>query len=258
MPPRSPVAGQPDTGQIEAMGRFIQYAIGDIHGMLDRLQLLYARIREDMAMTKADARLVHLGDYIDRGPDSYGVIEAVIAMEAEGKARGFEVVSLRGNHEQMLLDAYEDPEGGPFRTWVYNGGDMAVASYARMFAGHPERWTQVIPHAHIKWLNSLPTILRDEDNSLVFVHAGIDPAVFPNCEDNIRIWTRSEKFFDFTRWPVRPQLKGLKVIHGHTPTDTLQAEVQRHRINVDSGCVYGGRLSCVALEAGQNPRILAV
>lgn len=240
------------------MGRFIQYAIGDIHGMLSRLTQLYALIREDMARTKAEARIIHLGDYVDRGPDSRGVIEAVMAMQAEGEARGYPVVALRGNHEQMMLDAYEDPEGPSYRSWVYNGGDMALASYARAHPGPVHSWTKLIPHAHLSWLSNLPTILQDEARGLVFVHAGIDPETYPQCSDSLRIWTRSEKFFDLTRWPVRPQLKGLKVIHGHTPTDTMQAEIQRHRINVDSGCVYGGRLSCVALEQGENPRILAV
>jgi serine/threonine protein phosphatase 1 len=240
------------------MARFIQYAIGDIHGMLDRLRQLHALIREDMARTKAEARIVHLGDYVDRGPDSRGVIEAVMAMQAEGRAHGYPVLALRGNHEQMMLDAYEDPTGAAYRNWMFNGGDMALASYARAFPGPFDRWTQLIPQSHLGWLAGLPTMIQDEARGLVFVHAGIDPEAFPHCPDALRIWTRSEKFFDFTRWPIRPALKGLKVIHGHTPTDTMAAEIHRHRINVDSGCVYGGRLSCVALETGENPRILAV
>lgn len=240
------------------MGRFIQYAIGDIHGMLDRLRMMHARIREDIAMSGATARVVHLGDYIDRGPDSHGVIEAVMAFEAECAARGVTCVSLRGNHEQMMLDAYEDPEGPDTRHWLSNGGDMALQSYVRAHRAPVDRWTQTIPYTHLKWLNALPTIFRDDERQIVFVHAGIDPASFPECDDDIRIWTRSARFFEFARWPARDVLKNLKVIHGHTPTDSLEAEVHPHRINVDSGCVYGGRLSCVALEEGAPPRILAV
>lgn len=244
------------------MGRFIQYAIGDIHGMLDRLRGVHARIREDMALTKAEARVIHLGDYIDRGPDSHGVVEAVMAFEAEGKRRGFEVVNLRGNHEQMLLDAYQDADGRAFHQWQVNGGDMALLSYARAYAeaGRPpvQTWSQVIPFEHVRWMNALRTILRDEERGFVFVHAGIDPTAFPACDDATRIWTRSERFFDHARWPLRPELTGIQVIHGHTPTDSLEADVHPHRINVDSGCVYGGKLSCVAVEKGERPRILAV
>jgi serine/threonine protein phosphatase 1 len=244
------------------MARSITYAIGDIHGMLAQLQLLYAVIREDAARHSAQQRIIHLGDYLDRGPDSAGVIIAVMAMEAEGRTFGFEVISLRGNHEQMLLDAYNNPDPARFRTWCYNGGDIALGSYARRAhktaAAIGDDWKKLIPHDHLAWLAALPTRHIDTANKWVFVHAGIDPQRYPECSEEVRIWTRSEMFFDFTNWPIRTPLKGLKVIHGHTPTDDFQADIHRHRINVDTGCVYGGVLSCVALEAGENPRILSV
>jgi serine/threonine protein phosphatase 1 len=99
-------------------------------------------------------------------------------------------------------------------------------------------------------------MLRDEQRKLVFVHGGIDPKMFPNCSDEIRMWTRSEKFFRSARWPDRHELKNILVVHGHTPTDDFEPDLQPRRINIDTGACFGGPLTSVVLAPGEPPRFL--
>jgi serine/threonine protein phosphatase 1 len=105
-------------------------------------------------------------------------------------------------------------------------------------------------------MRNLPTIFRDETRGLVFVHGGIDPKVFPQCSDEIRLWTRSQKFFDPGRWPDRPELEGVVVVHGHTPTRDFAPHMNARRINVDTGACFGGPLTSVVLAPGLAPRFL--
>lgn len=240
------------------MQRFIQYAIGDIHGMRDQLEALHALIGRDIREADAKARIIHLGDYVDRGPDSFGVLEYLIAFEVLAAARGWEAVALRGNHEQMFLDALENPNSSALLHWLENGGEETLLSYAEVTLDRDRPWIEWVPASHQRWLAALPTIFYDDSARLAFVHAGISPAAFPDCPDEVRIWTRSAAFFDHDRWPARPALDGLTVIHGHTPTDDLAPEILPHRINIDTGCVFGGRLTSVALESGRPPRFLSV
>lgn len=113
-----------------------------------------------------------------------------------------------------------------------------------------------IDKAHIDWLRTLPVMVRDEPRGIVFVHGGIDPSVFPACGDELRMRTRSPKFFNTTRWPARPELEGVLVVHGHTPTDDFEPECVPSRINVDTGACFGGPLTCVVLGPGEAPRFL--
>ena len=102
----------------------VVYAIGDIHGRLDLLIALQARIAADAARRRARRRvMVHLGDYVDRGPHSQFVLEHLVAM----KPHGFETIHLRGNHERMMLDFIDDPARA--RPWLANGGRATLASY---------------------------------------------------------------------------------------------------------------------------------
>ncbi len=232
------------------------YAIGDIHGLAERLGELHTAILTDASVANARAVIVHLGDYVDRGPDSFGVIERVRALEAQASESGaFDVVSLRGNHEQMMIDAANDAFEHATEHWAANGGDSTVASYlnAGRKAGPLEG---MLDAEHLVWLQALPTLHWDSERRLAFVHGGIDPEAFPNCRDEVRMWTRSRQFFDTELWPDRAELTGLTVVHGHTPTDDGQPEVVPLRINVDTGAVYGGPLTCVVLAANQKPRFL--
>jgi serine/threonine protein phosphatase 1 len=229
------------------------YAIGDVHGMARNLAALHAQIRADHARRGGAATIIHLGDFVDRGPDSREAVELVLAMEREAEARkDLKVFSLRGNHEQMMLDALDQTSATAEQHWMTNGGADAVKSYARANPGHAD-WRDAIDPVHAAWMRDLPTMLVDEDRRLVFVHAGIDPVTYPDCSDEIRIWTRSHKFFDPGRWPDRPELEGVRVIHGHTPTPDFAPHANPRRINVDTGAVYGGKLTCVVLEPGVAP-----
>ncbi|WP_395646902.1 metallophosphoesterase family protein [Terricaulis sp.] len=228
------------------------YAIGDVHGECARLEELHAFIRADIADNGHDYKIVHVGDLVDRGPDSRGVIQRIMALhEREGER----AITIRGNHEELMLHAYDNHESVGIYHWATNGGDETIFSY-QMANGPHDDWRQSIDKSHIAWLRTLPTIWRDEERRLAFVHGGIDPKTFPDCTDEIRLWTRSQKFFDPNRWPERPELEGLLVVHGHTPTDDFRPHVNPRRINVDTGACFGGRLTCVVLAPGQAPRFL--
>jgi serine/threonine protein phosphatase 1 len=232
----------------------IYFAIGDIHGEAVKLAALHSAILDRIAFEKASARIIHLGDYVDRGPDSRGVIDGVMRLEDRYRndAR-IEVISLMGNHEQMMLNAYDshlDPG-----SWWTQGGQEAADSYAGGKGKAGADWRDTIPREHLAWLRTLAPIYRDDARNLVFVHAGIDPATYPDCTEAIRLWTRSQKFFDFSLWPNRPELQDLLVIHGHTPKNFLP-EVYPHRINVDTGACFGGPLTAVMLKENTPPEFL--
>lgn len=232
----------------------IYVAIGDVHGERARLAALHEAVFEHLRFFHdgAPATLVHLGDYVDRGPDSAGVLEDIIGLQNSAETRDdLEVVALLGNHEQMMIDARDKADSSARDHWRINGGAETMRSYDERDEGD-ERLA-----AHLRWLKRLPTMWRDEARGLVFVHSGIDPATFPDCDDHVRIWTRSRKFFSTDGWPRRAELAGLTVIHGHTPTEDDEPDVRPGRINIDTGAVYGGKLTAVILAPGAEPRFLS-
>lgn len=243
------------------------YAIGDVHGMAKSLESLHAIILADHERRGGKAAVIHLGDYVDRGADSRGVIDLVLRLEQKaGALSSLTVHALLGNHEQMMLDAFDAEHGTAEEHWLMNGGADTVKSYTRgqgekaqgEKAQGGKQWRGAVDPAHIDWLRDLPTMLVDETRKLVFVHAGIDPMTYPECKDEIRIWTRSPRFFDPDRWPDRPELDGIRVIHGHTPTADFAPDVGERRINIDTGAVYGGKLTCVVLAPGEKAAFLTV
>ena len=166
-----------------------------------------------------------------------------------------EAWAVKGNHEELMLHAYDKRESVGIYFWAENGGDETISSYM-MANGVCDDWRDAVDKQHIAWLRSLPAIIRDEARGLVFVHGGIDPATFPNCSDEVRMWTRSQKFFDPSRWPKRPELEGVVVVHGHTPTSDFKPHANPCRINVDTGACFGGPLTAAVLAPGQGPRFL--
>jgi len=229
------------------------YAIGDVHGEAERLASLHEFIFDDALCLGVRPFIAHLGDLVDRGPDSRGVIARIMALEASEAA---DVVTVMGNHEDLMLNALDQPDTTELYHWKVNGGDATIESYERV-NGVCEDWRDAIDRAHIAWLRALPNLWRDEARKLAFVHAGIDPKMFPDCKEEIRLWTRSPRFFDPESWPARPELDGLLVVHGHTPTDDFTPDVHKQRINVDTGACYGGPLTCVVLAPGEAPRFLS-
>lgn len=210
----------------------LTYAIGDIHGCADALIRLLARI--DVHSDGAPAQLVCLGDYIDRGPDSAGVIRILRARQATSPGT---VTCLMGNHERMMLDAHGDAREEP--VWLINGGLATLRSFGIADV-------QAIPLDVLDWLSDLPTV--HEDARRYFVHAGFRPGQRGIDPDAVRrLWIR-EPFlgtaFDF----------GKHVVHGHSPRQDGRPDTHPFRTNLDTACVYGRFLTAGVFEAdAPNP-----
>lgn len=194
-------------------------AIGDIHGLLHPLNDL-------LGLLPDTGTLVFLGDYIDRGPESKEVIERLLALR---QAR--ECVFLRGNHEQMALDALDDFEER--QNWFCNGGLETMRSYNDSGG--------IILPAHLDFMRETP--FSHEAEEYIFVHAGMKPGLAPAENDKMDlIWIREKFLRSSYDW-------GKKVIHGHSPTFELDftPEARPNRINIDTGSCFGGQLTAVLL-----------
>jgi len=209
------------------------YAIGDIHGCLKDLKDLMAQLP-----LKDGDQVVFLGDYIDRGPDSKGVLDWILQNQKPNWT------FLRGNHEQMLLNWLGTPNPLAAADWLLNGGHATLQSYVPR-----EKLDEVrgegahillqsyIPHTHVEFLNALP--YSHDTPEAFFCHAGINldnPLDKQDPED--LLWIR-RKFLQDTR--PTPKL----IVHGHTPVKDL--DLSRDRINLDTGCVYGNQLTAISL-----------
>ncbi len=223
------------------------YAIGDVHGRLDLLTGLLARIRADIeARPHPRPRIVMLGDYVDRGPDSRGVIEALIALKASPLPTSF----LRGNHDAYVSTYLRDPAAADRSVhWLHDslGGNATLASYgvpgatALDPAGTRDAFAAAFPRAHMAFLDACALKIRI--GGYLFAHAGIRPGV-PVAEqtrDDL-IWIR-DPFLSSTAD------HGFKVVHGHTIVP--QVEHWPNRIALDTGAVRSGVLSCVVLEGAE-------
>jgi serine/threonine protein phosphatase 1 len=224
------------------------YAIGDIHGSDDKLAEVHEKIAADLAGSRPDDhRIIHIGDYGDRGPDTAGVIARLIALTASD-AR---VICLRGNHDQLLLDFLADPgEWGAM--FLGNGGKQTLRSYGVSnrglnYTALAEHALAAIPPEHCAFLDHLATSVRFGD--YFFCHAGILPGVPLDAQspDDL-LWIR-EAFLHDTRE------HDAVIVHGHTVTATQTPEVHPNRIAIDTGAVFHGPLTCLVLE-GTEVRFL--
>lgn len=192
------------------------YAIGDIHGEKTLLDDLHRQILADAAARPGDKRIVYLGDYIDRGPDSRGVVATLMTAPMP-----FPSIFLMGNHEELCLAP--DP-----RDWLYNGGRETLASYGGR-----------VEEAHRRWMEALA--LTHRAGRWFFAHAGIDPKVpLATQERDTLLWIR-RPFLDYEG----DMPEGVIVVHGHTPK--RRPEILPNRIGIDTGACYGGALSCAIL-----------
>ncbi len=210
------------------------YAIGDVHGHLDRLQTLHRLIAEDLAARPvANAVLIHLGDYIDQGPDSAGVLTHLARL----RLPGVQVVNLLGDHERMLLDAI-DGDRAAATDWLWAGGREALASWGLHEDLPREAWAEAFPPDHVAFLRSL--VLTHREGDYLFVHAGLRPGVAlrdQTREDLLMIrqpFLASEAEFDAI------------VVHGHSSNPTVP--ILPNRIGLDTGAGIGGQLTCAVLE----------
>ena len=210
------------------------YAIGDLHGCAKTLDALAARL----GPLAPEDTVVFLGDYVDRGPDSPGVIDRMLAHEAAAAdGSGPACVFLRGNHDQMMLD-YADGVGDADLWWV-NGGRSTLDGYAAAYGGLPE--------AHVAFLRR--TVLAHTEGGFAFVHAGMDPhrTVADNlarADASVLLWTRRH-------WGEALDLWEMPVVCGHTP---VPEPVDHPRlIGIDTGAVFAGRAGLGRLTAVSLP-----
>ena len=220
------------------------YAIGDIHGRLDLLGELHDRIIADReARPIANAEIVYLGDYVDRGPASMKVVEALVSQPLEG----FRIVHLKGNHEDFLLRFYDRGEMG--ESWLMNGGGATLASYGVDGAEDTFQalWSlkeirtafrDAVPRAHLDFFNGLA--LNYQLGGYVFVHAGLRPGrTIESQSAQDMMWIRDEFLFSEADF-------GAIVVHGHTPRpDPI---VRANRIGIDTMAYRTGQLTCLVLE----------
>jgi serine/threonine protein phosphatase 1 len=227
------------------------YAIGDIHGCIDELKDMLKLIKKDLKEHPVkNHRIIFVGDYVDRGPDSKAVIDRLIKM----REKGHNVTFLRGNHEEKLITAFTAIDRRNMSGFIKYGGPETLASYGltgkavdRILGSNPSKKdyekfsSEVRSHlgkTHVEFLTSLPTSTIEGD--YFFCHAGVNPrASFDIQRDYDLIWMREP----FLSWG-KPLEK--VVVHGHTPRQRIGEHP--HRINVDTSCVYGNLLTAAVLE----------
>ncbi len=205
------------------------YAIGDVHGCLDQLQQLIGFCEEDAGPDKST--FIFLGDYIDRGPDSRGVIDLLMDLQ---KWSPDEVICLKGNHEDLLLASLEGEDAE--QHWIANGADATLRSYRAFRAAD-------LPTSHIDWIRSLS--LSHDDGQRFFVHAGVHP-------DRPLDQQRSRDLLGI-REPFLSSCKdfGRFIVHGHTPVKSGRPDLHPNRLNLDTGAVYGRPLSAAVFDRYQ-------
>lgn len=213
------------------------YAVGDIHGYADMLEEMIAKITEHAAGLTGPKHLVFLGDYIDRGPNSREVIERLMHLTI----KGFKIVCLKGNHEDMLIRFVESREA---YSWLQNGGWETCESYG---CDNPSRFYMHLPEEHRRWMKNLP--VSHALDKYFFAHAGVNPKrPLTDQTDANMMWIRDE-FLHHDK-----PLERI-VVHGHTPSK--EPEVKVHRIGIDTGVGFYGRLTGVYL-GGDEPEFLHV
>ncbi|MBT7510125.1 MAG: serine/threonine protein phosphatase [Rhodospirillaceae bacterium] len=223
------------------------YAIGDIHGRYDLLKMLHDQIAHDAAARPTERHvLVYVGDYIDRGRQSFEVVETLI----DAPLDGFEITHLKGNHEDFLLKFVET--GGSGDNWVFNGGMATLASYGIESTGEfgtagnlAEIRTSLIeipPSSHLNFFQGLK--LSHVEGDYMFVHAGVRPGIpYDQQDDEDLIWIRGPFLHandDF----------GKFVIHGHTPD--FEPVIRTNRICLDTFAYRSGCLTCIVLEGDER------
>ena len=225
------LAERPDT---------VDYAVGDVHGYLDNLVAALRWCAADAAARGMRARVHLLGDYVDRGPDSRGVVELLM--------RGWddphvELLPLRGNHDHVFASVVADPRHELAREWWEHGGQQTLMSYGwdpvrDGLPGDIRRW---VSDGHARFLGSLP--LACTVGQRLFVHAGVRPGrALARQTGRDLMWIRTE----FLKYQGD---YGHVVVHGHSP-ESANPRDHGNRIAMDGGCFYTGNLAVAAFDPG--------
>jgi serine/threonine protein phosphatase 1 len=215
------------------------FVFGDVHGRARQLRDIVATLDYDPRQDQ----IVFVGDLIDRGEDSPGVVSYIMELQSENP----NVVALRGNHEQMLLDLLD--YGDPLWLIPENGGIQTLEQYGFEIDEATSTLAIGIPQSHLEFLRTLPFFYEDE--RALYVHAGVAAGKHPSeCDPEILLWTRDLAFF--TMYSAKP------CFFGHTPARLLPAEGVRNpgeiyvcgsAIGLDTGCTMDDSLSCLHVEA---------
>ena len=212
------------------------YAVGDIHGCLDRLVALHEMIAEDIVARPIErTTLLHLGDYVDRGADSAQVIDWLIN---QPPVPADTMVNLMGNHEFMMLSALAGADKEAPSHWLMNGGADSLLSWGISRTVPPTEWAARIPRQHLLFLRDLG--ISYPVGPYLFVHAGVRPGVALDKQSRQDMMWIREPFLS-----SRAD-HGAVIVHGHTPK--REPIVLPNRIAIDTGAVLGGALTCVVLE----------
>lgn len=204
----------------------MRYAIGDIHGCIKTLEELVKIIMQ----TDNDPTFFFVGDYIDRGPNPKAVIDFIINL----KKNGIKIHCIKGNHEEMMLDAYYQNSDFYLLSWYYNGAESTIMSFNPKF-NSTIKLKEVIPEYYIEIIKEMPYFIELDDYFIV--HAGFN-FMSGNPFDDFQsmLWTRAET-------NVNKYTKGKTIIHGHTPVpiEIVKENINNKNpeiINIDTGCVY--------------------
>lgn len=216
------------------------YAIGDIHGRADLLDVMLRKIAKDEAIrSPAETTIIFLGDLIDRGPESAQVVNMVLALSRQRKVR-----AIVGNHEEMLLASFCSDQ--VLRRFLAHGGKETIVSYLRdmdaynrlSIAELRESLSDIIPVEHLVFLRGLEDLVCI--GPYVFVHAGIRPGVKIEAQQPRDMHWIRDAFLSCT------DDFGCIVVHGHTISDKI--DLRPNRIGIDTGAYLHGKLSAIAIE----------
>ncbi len=227
----------------------LTYVVGDIHGCLDLYLKLETQIME--AVGDIPVLIISVGDLVDRGPESAGVIAHLMSSPPKGAQR----LVLMGNHEQMMLEFFKAPRA--HIRWLDYGGRTTLTSYGvdeLQMGGFdlPEdllaqKMQALVPAEHLAWLRGLPGAVRLGDRYFVS-HSGINPSK--------PLGNQSARDLMWTRGMQGPPPAGITVVHGHTPIDTV--DLTGPYIDIDTGVYQTGRLSALRLTPEGAPELIEV
>jgi serine/threonine protein phosphatase 1 len=231
----------------------LYYAIGDIHGCSASLDAVLGQIaaHADTVHAGRAYQIILLGDYVDRGPDSAGVLDRAIALEAQGH------IALPGNHERLMWEALKAKGAATdaLALWRRNGGDAAMANYAIADFEQPDR--SLISPLHRAFLERLfdgrSLYHLDRTDGLFFVHGGVRlDARLEDQDEEVLLWARPPRVGE---GPEPSWVEGLHVVHGHTPRP--EPDCGAFRTGLDTGAVYGGVLSAGVFVDGGLSEVLS-